>query len=67
MLSLAVAITITLNISKEKQMGKLTECFDYLAREPKTLTNDFISFNYTHINIGPEEKKLRRELKLYKK
>ena len=48
-------------------MGKLTEYFDYLNREPKTLTSDFIAFNYTHISIGPEEKKLRRELKLYKK
>lgn len=46
-------------------MGKLTQYLDYLHRDPKDLTADFIIFNYTHISIGNKEKQVRRREKLY--
>jgi len=46
-------------------MGRLTQYFDYLNRKPENLDQRFIRFNYTHIKITPELKKLRRKLKLY--
>ena len=47
-------------------MGRATQFFDYLKRNPKDLDTEFIKFNYTHFKITPELKKLRRKLKLYK-
>ena len=46
-------------------MGRLTQYMDYLNRKPENLDQRFIKFNYTHITITPELKKLRRKLKLY--
>ena len=47
-------------------MGRATQFFDYLKRKPEELDTGFILFNYTHLKITPELKKLRRKLKLYK-
>jgi len=48
-------------------MGKLTQYFDYLNRKPEDFSLDFVKSNYTHIEITPELKKLRKTLKWYKK
>lgn len=47
-------------------MGRATQFFDYLNRKPENLNSEFKKFNYTHLRITPELKKLRRKLKLYK-
>ena len=46
-------------------MGKMTEYFDYLKKDPNDLTRRYIAFNYFHIDIGENEKAVRRDLKLY--
>ena len=51
---------------KKKKMGRATQFFDYLNRKPEELTGQCERFNYSHIRITQELKKLRRELKLYK-
>lgn len=40
-------------------MGRATQFFDYLKRKPEELTSQFERFNYSHIRITPEIKKLR--------
>ena len=47
-------------------MGRLTQAFYYLTRKPGDYSMD-IESTYTHLEITPELKKLRKELKWYKK
>jgi len=46
-------------------MGKLTQYFDYLSREPEFLTNEFIADAYTHFTLTDEARSLRRSLRLW--
>ena len=48
-------------------MGSLTQKFDYLTRKPEDFYPDIGKELYTHFQITPELKKLRRRLKLYEK
>lgn len=48
-------------------MGRITQLFDYLKRDPAEFGKDFVLSNYTHIEITPELKKLRKTLKWYRK
>ena len=47
-------------------MGKLSEYYDYLQRDPSDIDYRFIRFTYSHITVGEAEKKLRRQLRWYK-
>lgn len=46
-------------------MGRLSEYFRYLQTLPEELTN--FNFTKSYVNITEEDKRLRREMKLYKK
>lgn len=49
-----------------KIMGRATQFFDYLTRQPQDFTLDFVKAHYTHLEITPAIKKIRRKLKLWK-
>jgi len=42
-------------------MGRLTQIFDYLKRDPKKLNKDFIDGHYTHFTIDDRLKEIRRK------
>jgi len=42
-------------------MGRVTQLYDYLNRDPKDLTPDFIKANYTHLEITPGLKEKRKK------
>ena len=44
-------------------MSKLTQYLDYINREPKELTADYIKANYTHFTIDEKTKKVRNKLR----
>jgi DhnA family fructose-bisphosphate aldolase class Ia len=47
-------------------MGRVTQILDYLSRPSDKLGADFIKANYTHIEITPSLKELRKNLKWYR-
>jgi len=47
-------------------MGKLTQYLDYMGRKPEDFSLDFVKFNYNHIEITPELKKIRKREKWYR-
>jgi hypothetical protein len=47
-------------------MGRVTQILDYLSRPSDMLSADFIKANYTHIEITPSLKELRKSLKWYR-
>jgi hypothetical protein len=47
-------------------MGRLTQAFDYLKKDPSDMSKDYEKFHYTKLTITKDIKKLRRKLKLYR-
>jgi hypothetical protein len=42
-------------------MSRLTQMIDYINKEPKELTKDYVSNNYTHFTIKESDKKVRKK------
>ena len=47
-------------------MGRATQIWDYYHRKPRDFYPEIQSQDYTHFKITGEDKRRRRELKLYK-
>ena len=48
-------------------MGRLTQFLDYMNRPSDEFSLDFVKSCYTHIEITPKLKELRKKLKWHKK
>ena len=42
-------------------MGRLTQMYDYLNREPEDFSKDFVVGNYTKFTVDTISKRVRRE------
>ena len=44
-------------------MGRMSQYFDYLSRQPEDFYKEISAYKYTHISLTPDVKKLRKSLR----